>query len=63
MSIALGDIPIKLTKKKTIGTGNEQDETKVSMQRLEQNYDDGTKKKAEVPIFHGGDAESMIRTV
>ena len=52
-----------MTKKKTIGAGNEQDETKVSMQRLEQNYEDGTKKKAEVPIFHGGDAESMIKTV
>jgi hypothetical protein len=51
-----------LTKKKQINANNDED-TKVSTQRLEQNYDDRTKKKAEVPIFYEGDAESMIRTV
>jgi hypothetical protein len=33
MSIALGDIPIKLAKKKTIGASNDHEETKVAMQR------------------------------
>jgi hypothetical protein len=62
MSIAKGDAPIKLTKKKQINANNDED-MKVSTQRLEQNYNDRTKKKDAVPIFYGGDAESMIRSV
>eukprot|EP00978_Attheya_sp_CCMP212_P032987 scaffold131149_cov40-Attheya_sp.AAC.1 len=56
----MGDIPIKLQKSST--ATKEKDDDKVLTQRLEQLYDDG-KRKNEVPLFYGGDAEAMIRTV
>jgi hypothetical protein len=56
----MGDIPIKLMKNRL--STKDEDDDKVLTQRLEQIYDDG-KRKAEVPLFYGGDAETMIRTV
>eukprot|EP00978_Attheya_sp_CCMP212_P040787 scaffold226323_cov49-Attheya_sp.AAC.3 len=61
MRHVMGDIPIKLQRSST-GTKDE-DDNKVLTQRLdEQLYDDG-KRKNEVPLFYGSDAEVMIRTV
>eukprot|EP00978_Attheya_sp_CCMP212_P045637 scaffold354410_cov40-Attheya_sp.AAC.1 len=61
MSHVMGDIPIKLQKNST--ATKDEDDDKVLTQRLEQFlYDDG-KRKNEVPLFYGGDAEAMIRTV
>jgi hypothetical protein len=36
---------------------------KQTLQTLVQLYDNGEKKKGEVPIFTGGDTEAMIRTL
>jgi hypothetical protein len=60
MSHVMGDIPIKLTKERQ-STKNEDDQ-KVLTQRLEQIYDDG-KRKGDVPLFYGGDAKALIRTI
>eukprot|EP00978_Attheya_sp_CCMP212_P017828 scaffold48076_cov58-Attheya_sp.AAC.2 len=60
MSHVMGDIPIKLQKSST--ATKDEDDDKVLTQRLEQLYDDGKRKK-EVPLFYGGDAEAMICTV
>eukprot|EP00978_Attheya_sp_CCMP212_P011729 scaffold29115_cov56-Attheya_sp.AAC.2 len=43
-------------------TTKNEDDDKVLTQRLEQLYDDG-KRKNEVPLFYGGDAEAIICTV
>ena len=40
----------------------DEDDDKVLTQGLEQIYDDG-KRKSKVPLFYGGDAEAMIRTI
>eukprot|EP00978_Attheya_sp_CCMP212_P014097 scaffold35784_cov27-Attheya_sp.AAC.1 len=56
----MGDIPIKLQRSST--ATKDEDADKVLTQRLEQLYDDG-KRKNEVPLFYGGDAEAMIHTV
>eukprot|EP00978_Attheya_sp_CCMP212_P011622 scaffold28764_cov30-Attheya_sp.AAC.2 len=61
MSHMIGDIPIKLQRNNT-ATKEENNDTKVLTQRLEQLYDDG-KRKNKVPLFYGGDAEAMIHTV
>eukprot|EP00978_Attheya_sp_CCMP212_P038212 scaffold187254_cov59-Attheya_sp.AAC.2 len=58
MSHVMGDIPIKLQKNST--ATKDEDDDKVLTQRLEQLYDDG-KRKNEVPLFYGGDAEAMIQ--
>ena len=58
MSFAIGDVPIKLK-----ATALVDEDVKHTMQTLVQLYDNGEKKKGEVPIFTGGDAEAMIRTL
>eukprot|EP00978_Attheya_sp_CCMP212_P046589 scaffold400538_cov55-Attheya_sp.AAC.1 len=58
MSFAIGDVPIKLKATALID-----EEVKQTMQTLVQLYDNGEKKKGEVPIFNGVDAEAMIRTL
>ena len=59
MSFATGDVPIKLKS-----TAKQFDEDiRPRLQTLVQLYDNGEKKKGEVPIFNGGDAEDMIRTI
>ena len=58
MSFAIGDVPIKLK-----ATALVDEDVKQTMQTLVQLYDNGEKKKGEVPIFNGGDAEAMIRTL
>eukprot|EP00978_Attheya_sp_CCMP212_P038902 scaffold197348_cov48-Attheya_sp.AAC.1 len=60
MSHVMGDIPIKLQRSST--ATKDEDDDEVLTQRLEQLYDDG-KRKNEVPLFYGGDAEAMICTV
>eukprot|EP00978_Attheya_sp_CCMP212_P011224 scaffold27572_cov24-Attheya_sp.AAC.1 len=55
----MGDIPIKLQRSST--ATKDEDDNKVLTQRLEQLYDG--KRKNEVPLFYGGDAEAMIHTV
>eukprot|EP00978_Attheya_sp_CCMP212_P035687 scaffold156847_cov66-Attheya_sp.AAC.1 len=60
MGHVMGDIPIKLQRSST--ATKDEDNDKVLTQCLEQLYDDG-KRKNEVPLFYGGDAEAMIRTV
>eukprot|EP00978_Attheya_sp_CCMP212_P002118 scaffold4359_cov53-Attheya_sp.AAC.1 len=62
MSHVMGDIPIKLQKSSTATKDEDDDKVLTQCQRLEQLYDDG-KRKNEVPLFYGGDAEAMIRTV
>jgi hypothetical protein len=58
MSFAIRDVPIKLK-----ATTEIDEDVKQTMQTLVQLYDNGEKKKGEVPIFTGGDAEAMIRTL
>jgi hypothetical protein len=59
MSFATGDVPIKL--KSTAAQFDE--DIWPRLQTLVQLYDNGEKKKGEVPIFNGGDAEDMIGTI
>jgi hypothetical protein len=56
MSFATGNVPIKL--KSTAAQLDE--EIRSTLQTLVQLYDNGEKKKGEVPIFNGGNAEDTI---
>jgi hypothetical protein len=59
MSFATGDMPIKLKS-----TASQFDEDiRPRIQTLVQLYDNGEKKKGEVPIFNGDSAEDMICTI
>eukprot|EP00978_Attheya_sp_CCMP212_P015153 scaffold38976_cov43-Attheya_sp.AAC.1 len=60
MSHVMGDILIKLQRIST--ATKDEDDDKVLTQWPEQLYDH-RKRKNEVPLFYGGDAEAMIRTV
>eukprot|EP00978_Attheya_sp_CCMP212_P032678 scaffold128677_cov51-Attheya_sp.AAC.5 len=60
MSHVMGDILISFQRSST--ATKDEDADKVLTQRLEQLYDDG-KRKNEVPLFYGSDAEAMIHIV
>jgi hypothetical protein len=59
MRFATDNVPIKL--KSTAAQLDE--EIRPTLQTLVQLYNNGEKKKGEVPIFNGGDAEDMIYTI